>query len=326
MNASMQFDSEHLRPTFVLRTGIPGSSYAFEIAARMGMPRSVLSDAEVLAGGERKSLESLILEMDQRVRQAEEERRKAESERLRMEMEKEKYEKKLREYTEKRQEMLGEAITESKKIMETANRSIESAIRLIKEKGASREAIADAKSLVNEAAEEIQKKADQIPRRKEKKKPALSGELKKGQRVWVDSISAAATVEQVLDGGRRARILAGKSKASLVVNASDLSGLDAEQKQAEQMIRVSAPSVEMESTEIDLRGMTFEEARDTLELFLDRLRLSGIETATIIHGKGTGALRSKISVWLDKHPFVESRRLGNWNEGSYGVTVVTLKK
>ncbi|MDP2983648.1 MAG: endonuclease MutS2 [Candidatus Latescibacter sp.] len=326
MNASMQFDSEHLRPTFVLRAGIPGSSYAFEIAARMGMPQSVLSDAETLAGGERKSLESLILEMDQRVRQAEDERRKAESERLRMEMEKEKYEIKLREYSEKRQEMLGEAISESKKIMETANRSIESAIRLIKEKNASRDSIAEAKSLVSQAAAEIQKKADQIPRHEEKKKRPPLVELKRGQRVWVDSISAIATVEQVLDGGRRARILAGKSKASLVVNASDLSGFEIELKKTEQTVRVSAPSVEIESTEIDLRGMTFDEAREALDFFLDRLHLSGIETATIIHGKGTGALRSKISPWLDKHPFVDSRRLGNWNEGSYGVTVVTLNK
>jgi DNA mismatch repair protein MutS2 len=84
--------------------------------------------------------------------------------------------------------------------------------------------------------------------------------------------------------------------------------------------------VEIESTEIDLRGMTFEEASEALDFFLDRLHLTGIETVTVIHGKGTGVLRSKLSVWLDKHPYVESRRLGNWNEGSYGVTVVTLKK
>ena len=88
---------------------------------------------------------------------------------------------------------------------------------------------------------------------------------------------------------------------------------------------MNAPSGSAESNEIDVRGLTFDEAREEVELFLDRLRLSGMDTAHIIHGKGTGALRNKLGPWLDSHPYVESRRLGNWNEGSYGVTVVTLR-
>ena len=70
----------------------------------------------------------------------------------------------------------------------------------------------------------------------------------------------------------------------------------------------------------------FDEAREALENFLDRLYVSGIETAHIIHGKGTGALRKKIGTYLDKHANIDSYRLGNWNEGSSGVTVATLKK
>jgi DNA mismatch repair protein MutS2 len=72
--------------------------------------------------------------------------------------------------------------------------------------------------------------------------------------------------------------------------------------------------------------MVFDDARAALDIFLDRLHMAGMENAQIIHGKGTGALRTKISAYLEKHPCVESQRLGNWNEGSSGVTVVTLKK
>ena len=230
----------------------------------MGMPEDVLRDAEALAGGERKSLESLILEMDQRVRQADEDRRKAESARIRMEMEKEKYEKKLQEFTGKKQELLGEAVAESRKIIDTANRSIESAVRMIREKGASHEAITDAKTLVSHAEEEIRKKEDELPSTEKKKKhPPLSG-LIKGQRVWVESLSSEAVVEQVLDGGRRARILAGRSKASLIVNADDLARADESAAKTAQTVRVSTPTVEVENTEIDLRGLTFDEAREAL--------------------------------------------------------------
>ncbi|MHB9027338.1 MAG: endonuclease MutS2 [Candidatus Latescibacterota bacterium] len=325
LNASMEFDSENLRPTFVLRMGIPGSSYAFEIAARMGMPAPVLADAEALAGGERKSLENLILEMEQRVRDADRERRAAENDRIRMEAEKRKYEKKLEEFSQKRQEMLGAAVAESQRIMETANRSIETAIRAIKEQNASKESITEARATVTRAAEEIREIAREIPvkGRNDEKKPL--GALREGMRVRVDRLGSDAIVEQVLDGGKKARVLIGKSKASLVVNAAELSAAEAPGR-AEQTVRVSTPTAEVESTEIDLRGLNFEDARDELELFLDRMHRSGMDIVHIIHGKGTGALRTKLSAWLEHHPFVESRRLGEWNEGGAGVTVVVLRK
>lgn len=325
MNASLEFDRERLRPAFALRTGIPGSSYAFEIAARMGMPPEVLAEAESITGSERKSLESLIAEMEEHVRRADEERKAAESARIKMEAERSAYEKKLEEFAVKRRELLGEAVAESEHIMESANRSIESAIRLIKEGKASRESIVEAKSLVQRASEDIRRKAEELPaRRREQREP--TGELRKGMRVRVNSLDADAVVEQVLDGGRKARILVGRSKASLVVDAMELSAAEKPGEPAAQVVRVSVPAGSAETNEISVRGLTFDEARDEIDLFLDRLHLSGMETAHIIHGKGTGALRTKIGAWLDKHPYVESRRLGNWNEGSFGVTVVTLKK
>lgn len=326
LNASMEFDSDNLRPTFVLRTGIPGSSYAFEIAGRMGMPAEVLADAEALAGGERKSLESLILEMERRLLQADTERKAAESERARMETEKLKYEKKMEEFTRTRQELLAEAVTESKRIMESANRSIETAVRMIREGNASRETIAEARATVARAAAEIEEKAGRLPQKEKLAAPKPLTGMHEGMRVRMINLNSDAIVEQVLDGGRRARVLVGRNKASLVVNAADLSAAAEAPQKRKQEVHIAAPSADVESNEIDLRGMTFDEARDELDIFLDRLHLSGIDTAHIIHGKGSGALRSKVGAWLDKHHYIESRRLGNWNEGSYGVTVVTLRK
>lgn len=326
VNASMEFDRERLRPTFVFRMGMPGSSYAFEIAARMGMPEDVLSDAESFAGGERKSLEGLIAKMEEHAKRAENERKLAESERLTTETVRRDYEAKLEDFRHKRQELMQEAVAASQAIVGDANRAIETAIRVIKEKNASHEAIIEAKTIIREKTEEIRKQASKLRKKRPKhvrdpiETPAV------GMTVWVESIGADAVVERVLDGGRKAQIRVGKSTATLIVQAGDLFKSDAPEKKEKQVVTVNVKSSGVDSYEIDLRGMVFDEARDELDIFLDRLHVSGYETAYIIHGKGTGALRKKIGAYLEKHPYVESQRLGEWNEGSSGVTVVTLAK
>jgi len=326
VNASMEFDNENLRPTFVLRTGIPGSSYAFEIAGRMGMPEEILKDAESLAGGEKKTLEGLISEMEEHARQADMERKSAISERLEMETAKKKLETEMENLTARKREILSEALAESQEIVESTNRRIESIIKSLREKKASRESILAAKADFKETVSILKEKASRIPPKKVKKKSKPVVKIKNGMSVWIESIGTDAVVEEVLDGGEKARIRAGKSKATIIVNRKDLSLSEAPKKKKRQNIIVNVHSSKPSSQEINLRGMTFDDARDALEIFLDNLHASGFETAHIIHGKGTGALRNKIGKYLEKHEYVESWRLGNWNEGSFGVTVVTLKR
>jgi DNA mismatch repair protein MutS2 len=199
-------------------------------------------------------------------------------------------------------------------------------VREIREKQASREAIVEAKTLVQEKTSELAKKETKL--RKKRREPARTqvDMIEVGMPVWVGSIGTEAVVERILDGGRKAQIRAGKSKAALVTAVSDLFHADALPKREEQVVAVNVRTSGVDSYEIDLRGMVFEEAREAVEDFLDRLHMAGYDRAHIIHGKGTGALRKKIGAYLDGHPYVESQRLGEWNEGSSGVTVVTLKK
>lgn len=326
MNASMEFDNENLRPTFVFRTGVPGSSYAFEIAGRFGMPEDVLREAESLAGTERKSLEGLIAEMDEHVRIAEEEKKSAISERAKLETARIEYEKKRDDITKKRYEILEEAVVESKKIVEDANRRIESSIKSIREENAAHETIVEAKSQVILLEKELKQLSSRIPKKKKKTTGNPVRELKMGVPVRVESFDADAVVEEIMDNGRRARVRVGKSKASFVVDTGDIFESEVPHDKPEQVVRVNVHSPYIISNEIDLRGMTFDEARESLDMFLDRLHVSGIETVHVIHGKGSGVLRKKISAYLGEHPYVESYRLGYWNEGSTGVTVVTLNK
>ncbi|MCD6308695.1 MAG: endonuclease MutS2 [Candidatus Latescibacteria bacterium] len=326
-NASLEFDRERLMPTFLFRTGIPGSSYAFEIAGRMGLPTSVLREAELLAGSERKSLERLIAELEEQVRLAREEHDAAARALKRSESARIEHERKREELSRRRSDLLEEALEESKRIVDDAGKRIESSIREIREKEASREAILAAKKSIASLKKEIETKLTRISKKRlEKDSRPLVRELRQGMTVFVKSLGSEAAVEEVLDAGGKARVRVGKGKASFVVNRGDCFESDSKPEKAAQVVRVNVHSSGVDSTEIDLRGMTFDEALTPLGRFLDGLHLAGYETGSIIHGKGTGALRKKITAYLDDHEYVASHRLGSWNEGGAGVTIVTLWK
>jgi DNA mismatch repair protein MutS2 len=325
INASMEFDTENHKPAFILKKGVPGSSYAFEIAARMGMPRDVLNEAESISGGEKKSLEGLISEMEEHTNLAKKERETAVSERMKMETARKEYEEKLEEITAHKQKLFSEALTESKKIIGDTNRSMELIIKTMREKAASHEAIVEAKRNIGEVLSTLKEKALRIPPKKKKKKKPVD-KLAKGMSVWVESLGTHAVVEDVLSGGTKARIRAGKSEATIVVDKKNLSAAELPHKKSTQSVIVKTPSLNVTSQEINLRGMTFDEAKDALDIFLDSMSSIGLEKAYIIHGKGTGMLRSKIGKYLNRHEYVESWQLGEWNEGGSGVTVVKLKK
>ncbi len=324
MNASMEFDNRSHRPTFLLRTGVPGSSYAFEIAERMGMPDDVLETAKSLVGDDKTSLAGLITEMEETLKAIRKDRDTARTERTLMESAKRKYEEKYANINVKRQELLAEALAESGKILDDTNRQVELIIKSLRETKASHEAIVKAKSDIKQAAAKIKKRTAKLPKKESDVSPVET--LTKGMLVRLEHLGADAVVEEVLADGNKARIRVGKSNATLVVEKSKLTRSRRKPQKSEQKIVVKTPASPDVTQEIDLRGMTFDEARDALDMFLDDILRAGLETARIIHGKGTGALRKKISGHLDHHRNVSSHRLGEWNEGSFGVTIVTMKK
>ena len=325
-NASMQFDTDKLLPTFVFRTGVPGSSYAFEIAGRLGMSKEVLAEAERIAGGERKTLEGLIAEMEEHRRLSDEERQIAEHERVGLEAARREVERRLDDLKKRRNELMAEAVADAEKLVDDTNRRIESSIKTIRDEQASRDAIKAAKTMAEEVRHEVRHTAAQVKKPVKDREQIPVKRPEPGMPVWVASLDADAVVEEVLDNGGKARVRIGKSKASVVVVTKNLFAGKPTEKKREQSVSVNVRASVPESFDLDLRGMTFDEAHPALDNFLDQLHLSGIETGTIIHGKGTGALRVKVRSYLDTHEHVTSHRLGGWNEGSTGVTIVTLKK
>ena len=149
-------------------------------------------------------------------------------------------------------------------------------------------------------------------------------EGKIGEKVYLPEIEARGEIVEKPDTGGKVRVRIGN-----VFLVTELSKLfkDSKSRKAKDKITSSTAFVETTpSMELDLRGMTFDEAQPALDKYLDDVSFGGLDNVTIIHGKGTGALKTKVHNHLKNHLRVKSFRLGYWNEGSYGVTIVEIKK
>jgi len=319
-NGSMEFDSKTLAPTFRLRLGIPGSSYAFEIAQRLGMPGEIVERAGTFVSQGYREVEDLLINLKRSLEECELEQQRLKKIRFDLEKLASGYEERLKGAREEAVRLKKEALEEAKRIVKGANALVERAIREIRSSGASSEAIKEAREALRES---IRRTEEQIESFIPTEERPLSIEV--GQRVWVKSLGREGEVLTKEDSSGRVQVQVGKAKAK--VSASDLRRVEGGGTKKGGGIHIPAalvPSRDV-SDRIDVRGMTFDEASAVVDRYLDDVYLAGLNTITIIHGKGTGALREKIGAFLQKHPRVKSQRMGEWNEGGSGVTIVEIQ-
>ncbi|MEW6412337.1 MAG: endonuclease MutS2 [Candidatus Zixiibacteriota bacterium] len=318
-NASLEFDRQTFAPTYKLRLGLPGSSYAIEIAGRLGMPPSICTRASSLLGTGEKSLDSLIDSLEQELADLKKNQRERE-ERLRNVEQLESLYKSQTEHLKKEVESeKKKALEETRSFLEQTRKDIERLVADIRTSGASDET-------VKKFHHQLRRGEDAVRRMLRESQPKVTPHtsFEKGDRVEIISLNQKGEISEMV-GKDKARIKVGN-----VFTVVELRNLKKTDFQAESDFpRSSATSYQSEEepagTEIDLRGMTGDEAIEALERFLDQAIVSGLHHAYVIHGKGTGALRRKLTDYLKSHPDVASMRLGNWNEGGAGVTVIRLK-
>ncbi len=338
-NASMVFDPETIEPTFVLRIGTPGSSYAFEIARRLGMPEDVVEEAASITGGVARSMEDLIVELDRQrldYQRNNIELQKALSESKRMESE---YEDKLVDVKKESRRIQKEALEESRRILNQAKALVERTVAEIRSQKASTQAIKEARGVIKDAVEQVDKSLkDYASPRSDR------GKVQVGDTVWVDSFEREGVVVSLTDSDK-ANVDVGKVRVEIptsqlkVLSKGDGGKVDPrlipdrsnrEGRLREQNVSKSAPArVKLVassniSDKVTVRRMTFDEASEVVDKYLDDAFLKGLRQVSIIHGKGTGALRTKLNAFLQKHPRVKSKRPGAWEEGGDGVTIVQL--
>ena len=313
-NASMAFDIHTFTPSYKLLTGTPGASLGIEVARRCGLPPGIIAEAKESLEKEDLEAADLLQALEEERSRLAEVRREAEKEareraRIQEELlqEKEALKAQARERLEKSQE-------KARRLLEEVRAEAEAVIRSLKEQQKNNPEISNrARKRLDRLEEELQPEKDE---------EVISGtaHLAPGEAVKVLSLEKEAMVLEADDSKQTALVQIGIMKMNLPYQ--DLLGITDPKREAYRIQRVLAPKrVPME---IDLRGMTVDEALDALEKYLDDAILSRYPSVRIIHGMGTGALRKGIWEYLKGQKGVRSFRYGDASEGSIGATVVEL--
>lgn len=322
-NGAMEFDQKNLTPTYRFTEGIPGSSYALEIAHRLRIPADIISRARTYLGSTQSNIEQLLIELEQQSQIYKRQLTELSAEKKRLEHLTGEYEEKLQSLKREIASLKREAAEEAKQIVARANSIIEHAVKEIRESQADTE-------ITRRWREEIQSFKQTVERQREEKpeiqqEPSDETPIDKGDRVVLTEGSEEGEVLSPTDDEGYTHVLFGSVK--MRVRSDRLRKLIRTQKPKREY---SASGMQFEEASyprtLDVRGLTGDEAVSEVDAFLDRAVLKGYNEVEIIHGKGTGALRKRINEYLKKHPNVNVARLGNWNEGGTGVTVVELKR
>ena len=333
-NASCEFDVETLAPTYRLLIGIPGKSNAFAISRRLGLPEDVIAAAQGQMSGESVRFEDILTQLEEK-RQALEKREQEADRLLRQREEDARRAREFREQMERAKDNArsrGEA--EAKRILRDARTAADQVFQELSEM---RKAQAKAERMLNEnearaALRRTLNEAEEAVSRRDARQepiPKPSRPIRAGDLVEIPGVKTPAEVVSVGKDGTL-QLKAGILKMKAKVDEERLIEDDeraARKKTPSVTIRQNADRALRASAarELDIRGMETLEAESVVENFISAAVMGKLETVTIIHGKGTGALRKAVHDILRRNKAVKSFRLGVYGEGESGVTVVTLK-
>ncbi|MBN2092013.1 endonuclease MutS2 [candidate division KSB1 bacterium] len=326
-NGSMEFNTESLKPTYHFRLGIPGSSYAFEIAQRFGIPPKVIREARQFLGEEKRKIENLIIDLDRRIQEQSLLLKDLNIKQSKADALLKLYQEKANEIQQEEKKLKKRAVAEAEEIITQASALIEKTVKEIREQNASKAAIKQAQEMLGQKRQTLQQEIKKlvIPEVSPAYRPIEMNQAKPGLEVLWKKFDQLVKIIDIADNSNRVLIEAGHLKTR--VPLEELAQLS--EKKKRKYISSTLATYQMPeriSSEIDIRGQRAETALDEVDKYLDQALLAGFEEVRIIHGKGTGALKDIISQFLKKHPQVLEYHEAAWNAGAAGVTIVTFKK
>jgi len=336
-NASCEFDVASLRPTYRLLIGVPGRSNAFAITERLGMDAALVEHARSLVSGDDQMLEQVVTRLDARRQELESQLAAAESARVRAERAAKEKEEALEDIRTRRDKEIEAGRQEARRIVERARQEAQALmdelddLRRQKESAEFADRARQAKSRLRSRLGRMEDAVDPVTEQ-EREDYVLPRPVAVGDTVQLMDMGIQAVVTKAADSQGMVEVQAGAIRTRTPVSNLRLY----ESKRAEKKgrtvpvagARVGGLTSRMERqvhTDLDLRGQSVEEALLEVDRFLDNAVLCGLERVTIIHGKGTGTLRSAVHAHLKGHRQVKGFRLGAFGEGEHGVTVVELK-
>ena len=329
-NASCEFDVQTLRPTYRLLIGIPGKSNAFAISRRLGLDESVIQAAQQQMDSDSVRFEDVLTQLEEKRQRLE----KAQAEADRLWRQREEDARKARTFREQMEKAKENARTkgeaEAKRIVRQAQAQADEIfaqldqLRRQQQKQINFQELNDTKAAVRHSLNQAQ---EALHLRSEPQEPAYapSRPIEVGDLVELPGVKMAASVLAVNNDGT---LLLQAGKMKMTVKAQQVRLPEGQPKKKPAAPVGGSPKLNLQSrasSELDIRGYETLEAESVVENYLDAASRSKLGTVTIIHGKGTGALRAAVHQLLKKNKQVKSFRLGRYGEGEAGVTVVELK-
>ena len=331
-NACCEFDVETLRPTYRLLIGIPGKSNAFAISSKLGLSDEIINAARQQISKEDESFEDVIADLEQSRVIIEKEQREIEEYKERIRTLQEQLQRKNEKIDQAKDKILRDANEKARAILQEAKDVADETIRDFNKVGAS----ADIKELEKKrqkVRDKINEKNGKLALGNSQKKPANQKtvdpkKLKKGDSVKIISMNLKGIVNTLPDAKGNLFVQCGIMR--MQTNVNDLMPIKEETITAPALQRINTGKLKMSksfsvSSEINLLGCTVDEAIAKLDKYLDDAYLAHLPSVRVVHGKGTGALRSAVQSHLKRLKYVKEYRPGEYGEGDAGVTIVTFK-
>ncbi|MFV0289745.1 MAG: endonuclease MutS2 [Mangrovibacterium sp.] len=354
INGAMLYDTHKLEPLFELKIGEPGSSFAFEIARKIGMPESVLQDATEKIGQDHIDFDKNLRQILRDKRYWESKRQKIRVAEKTLENASSKYEEELNKLQEQRKKIISEAKLEAAKLIDSANKTVENTIREIREKQAEKDLTKNLRKKLIDFKDDIQadeNNSDWISRKMEKIKQKNEQRKTKNENIAAPEtapierkspnvieigskvkIEGQSAVGEVIEMGQKNAIVAlGLLRTSVAINKLTIVSNNEAKRELRQYNATSA-NVSRNlhqkrltfKPEIDIRGQRAEEAIGNIQNFIDEALMLGINEVRILHGKGNGILKETIRNYIKTDPAINSYRDEHVDFGGAGITVISL--
>ena len=330
-NACCEFDVETLSPTYRMLIGIPGKSNAFAISSKLGLPDFLIEDARGHLSEQSESFEDLLADLESSRRTIEQEQEEIREHKEEIRSLREALEKKQEKLDAQRDRILREANEQARKILQEAKDYADQTMKdfhKFGKAGISASEMEAERARLRERMKKTEKALSQ-PKEQKPRRALKPSDIHLGDTVRVLSLNLQGTVSSLPDARGSLFVQMGILRSQ--VKLSDLELVEEAVITSKQFQKSSTGKIKMSksasvSTEINLIGMTVDEALAHLDKYLDDAYLAHLPSVRIVHGKGTGALRKAVQGLLKRNKYVKSYRLGEFGEGDAGVTIATFKQ
>ncbi len=315
-NAAMEFDTQNLKPTYVFKQGIPGSSYAFEIARRIGLEEDFISLAKNYLDSDKHKVEKFLVDIESKSRLIEEKLKQMERENSRLTGLSNLYKQNLDKLEREKKKILAKTKEDAEEYIKDINKKFEKIVKELKESKADKEIIKTSQNIIKEIKEK------NISLHKDEPELIETEELKEGDYVSIKGTTTVGKILEIFSENKKATVLAGKVKMNVPLKElvhSRAERIEVKKVQDYSYIPVNA------DMRIDIRGERPEEAEFEVTKFIDNAYAAGLDRIEILHGKGTGALKKTVKDILSHHSKVKTFYFAPIEVGGEGITIAELK-